>query len=77
MALQVKTANRKFVIVKKDEDDNITLKDPNANMSVQEVINHYSTQYPELTTASVQGPDIEEGTDTAVYRFTTVLGDKG
>ena len=73
MALQVKTAKRKFIITKDSKDKE--LKDPHPNMTIQEVINHYSTEYPELTTASVQGPDMDG--EMAVYKFTTVLGDKG
>lgn len=77
MALQVKTAKRKFIIA---DDDNkkgkgTDLKDPHPSMSIQEVINHYSGEHPELVNASIEGPTIEG--DTAVYTFTTVLGDKG
>jgi PRTRC genetic system protein C len=75
MALQVKTAKRKFIIEKDGKDKEIVLKDPHPNMSLQEVVNHYSNQHPELTTASIQGPVIEG--EEAVYRFTTVLGTKG
>lgn len=74
MALKVKTAERKFVLEKK-KGTNVTLKDPHPGMSVQEVMNHYSEQHPELATASVKGPDMEG--EVAVYTFTTVLGDKG
>ncbi|MBA3664009.1 MAG: PRTRC system protein C [Bacteroidetes bacterium] len=75
MAFQVKGAKRKFIIVKDNKKENIELKDPHPNMSHQEVINHYSSQYPELTTANIDGPNMEG--DVAVYKFTTVLGTKG
>lgn len=73
MAFQVKSAKRQFIFEKDGKD--IKLPDPHKNMSVQEVINHYSSTHPELITANVQGPNMEG--DTAVYRFTTVLGTKG
>lgn len=77
MALIVKSAKRKFIIVDEDGKKNkeIELKDPHPSMSLEEVIGHYSAERPELTTAAVEGPTIEG--DTAVYKFTTVLGDKG
>lgn len=75
MAYQVKGAKRKFIIVKDGKNKSIELKDPHANMSLQEVVNHYSGQYPELTTANIDGPTMED--DLAVYKFTTVLGTKG
>lgn len=76
MAFQVKTAKRKFILEKgKGKKSEIELKDPHSKMTIEEVINHHSTAHPELATASVDGPKIEG--DTAVYRFTTVIGDKG
>ena len=74
MAFQVKTAKRKFII-EKGKKDSIELKDPHSSMSINEVINHYSEKHPELITASVSGPSMEG--DCAVYKFTTVIGDKG
>jgi len=76
MALQVKAAKRKFILAKeKGKKDTIELKDPHPSMSVQEVINHYSSEHPELITASVEGPKMEG--ETAAYTFTSVLGTKG
>lgn len=77
MALQVKGAKRKFVIANEEDKKGkeIELKDPHPSMSIQEVINHYSGERPELVNAQIEGPIIEG--DTAVYKFTTVLGDKG
>ena len=37
--------------------------------------NYYANMYPELTTATVHGPVIEN--DTAVYEFKTTIGTKG
>lgn len=75
MAFNVKNAKRKFVIEKDSKKENIELKDPHPDMSLQEVVNHYSNQYPELATANIDGPNMEG--DEAVYTFTTVLGTKG
>ena len=51
------------------------LDDPNVNMSPTEVMDFYSMNYPELTTATVHGPEIED--DRAVYEFKTTIGVKG
>jgi PRTRC genetic system protein C len=75
MAFEVKNAKRKFVIEKDSKKENVELKDPHPEMSLQEVINHYSSQYPELTTANIDGPTMEG--DFAVYKFTSVIGTKG
>ena len=42
---------------------------------VNEVMDFYSMTYPELTTATVHGPEWED--DKAVYRFKTTIGVKG
>ena len=49
--------------------------DPDSSLSVNEVMDFYSMTYPELTTATVHGPEWEE--DKAVYRFKTTIGVKG
>lgn len=54
---------------------NITLADPNPAMSVQEVSDFFSNQYPELTNSSVDGPEIIN--DQLVFNFTTKTGTKG
>ena len=53
----------------------ITLQDPNSDMQPNEVMDFYSNSYPELTTATVHGPEIEN--DRVVYRFKTTIGTKG
>jgi len=55
--------------------DPIVLPDPNPDYTVQEVMEFYSGQYPELTTASWTGPEVVN--DKRVYTFSTVLGNKG
>lgn len=75
MALQVTAAKRKFILKKDKKKDNVELTDPHPDMSLQEVVSHYSRQYPELSTANIDGPTMEG--DTAVYTFTSVIGTKG
>jgi PRTRC genetic system protein C len=53
----------------------ISLQDPNSAMSPNEAMEFYSHTYPELTTATVHGPEIEN--DSLVYRFKTTIGTKG
>lgn len=53
----------------------IELADPNPKMSADEVMNYYCGIYPELTTATISGPKIEN--DKQVFEFKTVVGTKG
>ena len=73
MSLSVTSLNRTFKL--KNGDTKITLADPNPAMSPDEVMDFYSSAYPELTTSTVQGPKIEN--DRAVYSFKTTIGTKG
>ena len=73
MALDIKGLKRVFIL--KKGNDTVTLEDPDSRMSLSEVTDFYSMNYPELTTATLQGPELEE--DRAVYRFKTTIGTKG
>lgn len=73
MALQVSTPKRVFKV--KIKGKMVDLPDPHPDMTLPEVVNHYKAQYPEISTATVDGPKLEE--NKAVYSFKTVLGDKG
>ena len=73
MALDIKGLKRVFIL--KKGNDTLTLKDPDSRMSLSEVTDFYSMNYPELTTATLHGPELEE--DRAVYRFKTTIGTKG
>ena len=73
MALDIKGLKRVFILNK--GNDTLTLEDPDSRMSLSEVTDFYSMNYPELTTATLQGPELEE--DRAVYRFKTTIGTKG
>ena len=59
-----------------------TLEDPDVAMTPEDVMAFYSNTYPELTTASVSGPEIKDGTAeyavrAAEYKFDTHIGGKG
>ena len=73
MALDIKGLKRVFIL--KKGNDTLTLEDPDSSMSLSEVTDFYSMNYPELTTATLHGPELEE--DRAVYRFKTTIGTKG
>ena len=53
----------------------IRLPDPNGTMTVDEVKAFYATQYPELATAVVNGP--EALGDKMRYTFDRAIGSKG
>lgn len=73
MPLEVTNLDREFKF-KKDGTE-VTLPDPNPEFSVQEVLQFYSPQYPELTTATIEGPKVQG--KTAVYSAKTTVGTKG
>lgn len=73
MAMTVNGLSRSFKFKKGSEM--IVLADPMVGETPEAVMNYYSNMYPELTTATVHGPVIEN--DTAVYEFKTTIGTKG
>lgn len=73
MALDIKGLKRVFIL--KKGNGTLTLEDPDSRMSLSEVTDFYSINYPELTTATLHGPELEE--DRSVYRFKTTIGTKG
>ena len=73
MALEIKGLQRIFKFRKDSKE--LVLSDPNSSLSVNEVMDFYSMTYPELTTATVHGPEWEN--DRTVYRFKTTIGTKG
>ena len=68
MAARVETATRKFMY------DGKELADPGSDMTPEDVMEAYASQFVDLTNGVVQGPEIEVGSDVAVYTFTTVVG---
>lgn len=73
MALQVTTLTREFKF--KKDGTTVTLPDPNPEFTTDEVLRFYSGQYPELTTATMDGPKVEG--NSAVYSVKTTVGTKG
>lgn len=73
MALDIKGIKRVFKL--KKGNSTLVLEDPDSRMSLTEVTDFYSMNYPELTTATLHGPKFEE--DRAVYHFKTTIGTKG
>ncbi|WP_044270711.1 PRTRC system protein C [Bacteroides timonensis] len=73
MALEMKGLKRVFKM--KKDNSVLKLNDPDPDMSLNEVMDFYSMTYPELTTATVHGPELDE--DMAVYEFKTTIGVKG
>ena len=56
MALDIKGLKRVFIL--KKGNGTLTLEDPDSRMSLSEVTDFYSINYPELTTATLHGPEI-------------------
>lgn len=73
MALEINGLKRVFKL--KKGNTVLELDDPDSSLSLNEVMDFYSMTYPELTTATVHGPELEE--DKAVYQFKTTIGVKG
>lgn len=73
MAIVATHLKREFKF--KKDGTTVTLPDPNPEFSVEEVLQFYSGQYPELTTASFDQPKVDG--KTAVYSVKTTVGTKG
>ena len=73
MALAINGLERLFTFKKGGET--ITLSDPNPSMTPEQVMNFYAGPYADLTTATDQGPEIQN--DQSIYTFKTTLGTKG
>jgi PRTRC genetic system protein C len=69
MALEKKELERVFRF------NSVELKDIDNNMSVSQIQDFYSNQYPGITNATVNGPTIEN--DKIVYEFSENVGKKG
>lgn len=53
----------------------MALPDPSASMSLDEVRDLYSANFPELVSASIEGPEEKGG--KLVYTFRKAVGTKG
>lgn len=51
------------------------LPDPNPRLSPAQVKDLYATQYPELASAAIEGPELKA--DKQVYSFARLVGTKG
>ena len=71
MALNITNAVRVFIIDK----TGIEIPDPDPTLSLENVMALYSGMYPELTTATIHGPEYKD--DKVVYRFKSIIGTKG
>lgn len=67
--MNIKVIEREFVY------HGTSLADPNPKLSIEEVRSFYANQFPELTTATVSGP--ETVSDHLRYRFERAIGSKG
>ena len=69
MALIASAAVRAFTF------NGVELPDPGSTMSTDDVRDLYSATYPELTTATIEGPEVRG--DRLVYTFRRAAGTKG
>ncbi len=73
MAMEIKGLARKFELT--SQGKTLVLDDPNPSATVDTVKRIYSDLYPELVSASVDGPTITP--ENVIYRFSPKAGTKG
>ena len=59
----------------RDKEQDIKLADPSSSFSPEAVLNFYAQTYPILTTATIEGPLIND--DAVQYKFVSQIGTKG
>jgi PRTRC genetic system protein C len=59
----------------RDKEQDIKLADPSSSFSPEAVLNFYAQTYPILTTATIEGPIIND--DALQYKFVSQIGTKG
>jgi PRTRC genetic system protein C len=69
MTITIAAAVREFIY------NGMNLPDPGVTFSPDEVRDLYSAQYPELTTAAVDGPEMKG--EVLTYTFVRAAGAKG
>lgn len=69
------TTNLERVFLLEEKGQKLTLPDPANHLSPEAVLNFYANTYPILTTATIQGPQIEN--DRVQYTFISQMGTKG
>lgn len=67
--MQIQTLTREFSYA------GLALPDPNPTFTPEQVRDMYSAAYPEITSASIEGP--EQKGDKLVYTFKRAVGTKG
>ena len=72
MALEVK--NLKRVLELEKNGQTIYLDDPNPEMTIEEVIDFNSNNYPELLNSTYSTSELD---DKLIYKFKSVAGTKG
>lgn len=65
----------KRIFTFKDKEQDIKLADPSSSFSPEAVLNFYAQTYPILTTATIEGPVIND--DALQYKFVSQIGTKG
>jgi PRTRC genetic system protein C len=53
----------------------LRLGDPDDRLTPEQVRDFYCSSYPEITSASIEGPEVVDG--VLKFKFTPVLGTKG
>jgi len=72
----VETIAPKRVFRIKHNNETVNLTDPNEAFSVKDVVNHYSSMYPQITNFSAnKQPFIED--DCLIYEIDSELGQHG
>ncbi len=69
MPIQTRALQRSFNYM------GLQLADPDPALTPEQVRDAYAAQYPEITTAVLEGPDATG--DKLVYKFTRAIGTKG
>lgn len=69
MALKVEKMKREFSF------NGVRLPDPNPELSAEQVRDFYTPQYPEISTAAIEGPEAKNG--KLAYSFSRAVGSKG
>jgi len=72
--MEVSVLNREFVFIDGNKQK-ITLDDINPMVDNQQILNHYSQLYPELTNANIMDKGIVDGKH--VIHFQSLAGVKG
>jgi PRTRC genetic system protein C len=59
----------------RDKEQDIKLADPSPTFSLEAILNFYAQTYPILTTATIEGPIIND--DAVQCKFVSQIGTKG